>query len=89
MTITASTTTWIFSAADMRAQRPQGEAAILTLARTEGIVLEHIYTAKTFACFLDLARRHVFPEGEPVCVIHTGGVPALFSQFEEFRTVRV
>jgi 1-aminocyclopropane-1-carboxylate deaminase/D-cysteine desulfhydrase-like pyridoxal-dependent ACC family enzyme len=65
----------------------QGEAAILTLARTEGIVLEHIYTAKTFACFLDLARRHVFPDGEPVCVIHTGGVPALFSQFEIFRSV--
>ncbi len=66
---------------------PQGEEAILTLARTEGIVLEHIYTAKTFACFLDLARRHVFPDGEPVCVIHTGGVPALFSQFEMFRSV--
>jgi 1-aminocyclopropane-1-carboxylate deaminase/D-cysteine desulfhydrase-like pyridoxal-dependent ACC family enzyme len=66
---------------------PAGEQAILTLARTEGVVLEHIYTAKTFACFLDLARRHVFPEGEPVCVIHTGGVPALFSQFEEFRSI--
>jgi 1-aminocyclopropane-1-carboxylate deaminase/D-cysteine desulfhydrase-like pyridoxal-dependent ACC family enzyme len=67
---------------------PEGEEAILRLARTEGIMLEHIYTAKTFACFLDLARRHVFPEGEPVCVIHTGGVPALFSQFEVFRSVR-
>ena len=66
-----------------------GEEAILTLARTEGIVLEHTYTAKTFACFLDLARRHVFPEAEPLCVIHTGGVPALFSQFEQFRSVRL
>jgi 1-aminocyclopropane-1-carboxylate deaminase/D-cysteine desulfhydrase-like pyridoxal-dependent ACC family enzyme len=66
---------------------PQGEEAILTLARTEGIVLEHTYAAKTFACFLDLARRHVFPDGEPACVIHTGGVPALFSQFELFRSV--
>ena len=71
----------------MRVPTPAGEEAILTLARTEGIVLEHIYTAKTFACFLDLARRHVFPDGEPVCVIHTGGVPALFSQFEEFRSI--
>lgn len=66
---------------------PAGEEAVLTLARTEGIVLEHIYTAKTFACFLDRARRHVFPDEEPVCVIHTGGVPALFSQFEMFRSV--
>jgi len=66
---------------------PRGEEAILTFARTEGIVLEHIYTAKTFACFLDFARRHVFPAAEPACVIHTGGVPSLFEQFGEFRSV--
>jgi 1-aminocyclopropane-1-carboxylate deaminase/D-cysteine desulfhydrase-like pyridoxal-dependent ACC family enzyme len=66
---------------------PQGEEAILTLARTEGIILEHIYTAKTFACFLDFARRHVFPAAKPACVIHTGGVPSLFAQFGEFRSV--
>jgi 1-aminocyclopropane-1-carboxylate deaminase/D-cysteine desulfhydrase-like pyridoxal-dependent ACC family enzyme len=66
---------------------PQGEEAILTFARTEGIVLEHIYTAKTFACFLDFARRHVFPATEPACVIHTGGLPSLFDQFEQFRSI--
>jgi 1-aminocyclopropane-1-carboxylate deaminase/D-cysteine desulfhydrase-like pyridoxal-dependent ACC family enzyme len=66
---------------------PQGEEAILTFARTEGIVLEHIYSAKTFACFLDLARRRVFPAVDPVCVIHTGGLPSLFAQFEEFRSL--
>ena len=66
---------------------PQGEEALLTLARTEGIVLEHTYTAKTFACFLDLARRRTFSAAEPMCVIHTGGVPALFSQFELFGSV--
>ena len=66
---------------------PEGEEAILTFARAEGILLEHIYSAKAFACFLDLARRRVFPAAEPVCVIHTGGVPALFSQFDEFQTL--
>jgi 1-aminocyclopropane-1-carboxylate deaminase/D-cysteine desulfhydrase-like pyridoxal-dependent ACC family enzyme len=66
---------------------PEGEEAILTLARTEGIVLEHIYTGKTFACFLNLVRRHALPDGEPVCVIHTGGVPTLFTQIEAFRSV--
>ena len=66
---------------------PQSEAAILAFARTEGIVLEHIYTAKTFACFLDLARCRVLPATEPMCVIHTGGVPSLFSQFEAFRSL--
>ena len=62
----------------------ESEAAILTLARMEGIILEHIYSAKTFAGFLDLVRRRVFSPGEPVCVFHTGGVPSLFSQFESF-----
>jgi 1-aminocyclopropane-1-carboxylate deaminase/D-cysteine desulfhydrase-like pyridoxal-dependent ACC family enzyme len=66
---------------------PQAEEAILAFARTEGILLEHIYTAKTFACFLDFARRHVIPGTEPACVIHTGGVPSLFAQFEEFRSI--
>jgi 1-aminocyclopropane-1-carboxylate deaminase/D-cysteine desulfhydrase-like pyridoxal-dependent ACC family enzyme len=60
------------------------EEAILTLARTEGMLLEHIYSAKTFAGFLDLVRRRMFPPTEPVCVIHTGGVPSLFAQFESF-----
>lgn len=63
---------------------PGSGEAILTLARAEGILLEHIYSAKTFAGCLDLIRRRVFSPEEPVCVIHTGGVPSLFSQFESF-----
>jgi 1-aminocyclopropane-1-carboxylate deaminase/D-cysteine desulfhydrase-like pyridoxal-dependent ACC family enzyme len=63
------------------------EQAILRFARTEGIFLEHTYTAKTFAGFLDLVQHKAFPEGDGVCVIHTGGVPALFSQFSLFKTI--
>jgi D-cysteine desulfhydrase len=63
----------------------EAERAILACARTEGLVLEPIYSGKTFACFLELARRHALPLSEPMCVIHTGGVPSLFSQFESFR----
>lgn len=62
------------------------EEAILTLARTEGILLEHVYTAKTFAGFIDLTARGVIPRGEPACVIHTGGTASLFSQFHLFRS---
>lgn len=64
---------------------PEAERAILSFARTEGLVLEPIYSAKTFACFLELARRRALPASEPMCVIHTGGVPSLFDQFESFR----
>lgn len=65
----------------------EAERAILTFARTEGFLLEPIYSAKTFACFLDIARRQELPESEPMCVIHTGGVPSLFDQFESFQEV--
>lgn len=63
------------------------ENAIVTMARTEGILLEHIYTAKTFAGFFDLISRGVIPEGEPACIIHTGGTASLFSQFHLFRSL--
>lgn len=68
---------------------PEAEQAILGFARTEGLLLEPIYSGKTFACFLDLARRHALAAGEPMCIIHTGGMPSLFSQFESFRELRL
>ena len=63
------------------------EQAILTLARTEGILSEHTYTGKTFAGFLDFALKQGFPVEESMCVIHTGGTPSLFSQFGMFKTL--
>lgn len=63
------------------------EQAILTLARTEGILIEHVYTAKTFAAFLALSVNGGIPADEAAAMIHTGGVPALFSQFGLFRSL--
>ena len=63
------------------------EQAIIDFARTEAIFLEHTYTGKTFAGFLDLIRRDAFPKGDGICAIHTGGVPSLFSQFDMFKTL--
>ncbi|RYE32121.1 MAG: pyridoxal-phosphate dependent enzyme [Hyphomicrobiales bacterium] len=66
---------------------PESEAAIIAFARTEGILVEHVYTAKTCAGFLDLVVNGGIPPGEPACIIHTGGTAALFSQREQFRTL--
>lgn len=63
----------------------EAERAILTFARTEGLILEPIYSGKSFACFLELAGRQELPASEPMCIIHTGGVPSLFDQFESFH----
>ncbi|MFV0332676.1 MAG: 1-aminocyclopropane-1-carboxylate deaminase/D-cysteine desulfhydrase [Tropicimonas sp.] len=65
---------------------PAAEAALLTLARSEGILLEHVYTAKTFAGFLDCVHNGVIPAGEPACMVHTGGTASLFAQFHLFRS---
>lgn len=58
---------------------PAGEAAILTCARLEGIVLDPIYTGKVMAGLLDLTRRGIIDREVPVVFMHTGGTPILFA----------
>ncbi len=53
--------------------------AVRLVARTEGIVLEPVYTGKAMAGLIDLARRGAFTRGEAVVFIHTGGVAGLFA----------
>ncbi|HXF70600.1 MAG TPA: pyridoxal-phosphate dependent enzyme [Thermoflexus sp.] len=58
---------------------PQGNEALRRLARTEGILLDPIYTAKAFAGMLDRIEKGQMGEREPVIFLHTGGLPALFA----------
>lgn len=57
----------------------EGNAAILTLARAEGILLDPICTGKAFAGLLDLTRRKVLGTDAPIIFLHTGGAPTLFA----------
>ncbi len=59
-------------------------AAIRTFASREGLLFENTYTAKPAAALLDLVAKGILPRGEPVCLLHTGGVPALFAQADHF-----
>ena len=63
-------------------EQPTAESlvAIRTFAAEEALLLESTYTSKPFAAVLDLAATGALPPGEPVCVLHTGGIPALFGQ---------
>jgi D-cysteine desulfhydrase family pyridoxal phosphate-dependent enzyme len=56
--------------------------AIHLLAKTEGILLDPVYTAKAMACLIDHARRGQLDPSAPVVFLHTGGVPALFAHGE-------
>ena len=54
------------------------EEAVTLFARTEGILLDPVYTGKTAAGLIDLVRRGEFPEGSNVVFLHTGGAPSLY-----------
>lgn len=56
--------------------------AIRLVARTEGILLDPVYTGRTMAGLIDLIRRGIFRRGETILFWHTGGTPALFAYAE-------
>jgi D-cysteine desulfhydrase/L-cysteate sulfo-lyase len=62
---------------------PRGLEAMQVAARTEGLILDPIYTAKAMAGVIDHARRGLLGADDTVVFIHTGGLPALFAFSEE------
>jgi D-cysteine desulfhydrase len=51
--------------------------AVQMLARTEGILLDPVYTGKIMAGLIGLAREGYFKPSEQVLFLHTGGLPSL------------
>jgi D-cysteine desulfhydrase family pyridoxal phosphate-dependent enzyme len=72
-------------ATDEYAGEPAGEPAaacldaIRLVARTEGILLDPIYTGRAMAGLIDMVRRGQFAPDQTVVFWHTGGQPALFA----------
>lgn len=56
-----------------------GNEAVRLFARTEGIILDPIYTGKAAAGMIDHIRRGDFRRDEIVVFVHTGGTPAVFT----------
>ncbi|MET1077391.1 MAG: D-cysteine desulfhydrase [Pseudomonas sp.] len=54
-------------------------AAIRRLARSEGLLLDPVYTGKAMAGLLDGLQQQRFAEPGPLLFLHTGGAPALFA----------
>ena len=57
--------------------------AMRMMARREGIVLDPVYTAKTFAVIPALLDRGDIPKDSRVLFIHTGGLAAVFAYQDE------
>lgn len=62
---------------------PSTHNALTLMARTEGIFLDPVYSAKTFAGLLGLVKNGSIQSGQKVIMLHTGGLPALFGYQEE------
>ena len=58
---------------------PEGTAAVERLARTEGVLVDPVYTGKALAGLLQLLEEGCFGEEENVLFVHTGGAGALFA----------
>lgn len=59
--------------------------AIELFARTEGLLLDPVYSGKAAAGLIDVVRRGLIGDDERVVFLHTGGAPGLFAYSGEFR----
>jgi len=57
---------------------PEMAEAVRLVARTEGILLDPVYTGKTMAGLIDLVKKGFFNKHDTVLFVHTGGSPALY-----------
>lgn len=65
---------------------PEGIEAIKLLARTEGIVLDPVYSGKGFSGLIGQIREGRLTSADTAVFIHTGGTPALFAYAGELAS---
>ena len=80
----------IFNEADYVGERygvmtPECREALKLVAKTEGIILDPVYSSKAMAGLIDHIRKGRIGKDERVILLHTGGTPALFSYAEDLE----
>lgn len=60
-----------------------GTEAVVLAARTDGLILDPVYTGKAFAAIIDDVRRGKLGAEDTAVYIHTGGLPLLFNVAEQ------
>ena len=58
--------------------------AVELLARTEGILLDPVYTGKAMAALIGMVREGRFEHGARILFLHTGGTPGLYAKAGPF-----
>lgn len=62
-----------------------GLEAMRLIARTEGLILDPVYTSKAMAGLIQHIREGKIGKGETVVFLHTGGTPALFAYGDDLK----
>jgi D-cysteine desulfhydrase len=60
--------------------------AVRTVAQTEGLLLDPVYTGKAFAGLLAAVKSGAYQTGDAILFVMTGGLPGLFAYQPEFDT---
>ena len=66
---------------------PVAQTAMQLMARHEGLILDPVYTAKSFAAVPELLKAGVIPQGARVCYVHTGGLGAFFAYQDQITAM--
>ncbi|WP_071396497.1 D-cysteate sulfo-lyase [Bacillus tuaregi] len=64
---------------------PEMVEAVKLIAKTEGILLDPVYTGKAAAGLIDLIRKGYFKNEDHILFVHSGGSPALYANTSLFR----
>lgn len=64
---------------------PQVFDTIKWLAKTEGVILDPVYTGKAFNAMLEEIKHGRFKDAEDIVFLHTGGIFGIFPQREQFE----
>lgn len=62
---------------------PESREAVLLAAQTEGLLLDPVYSGKTFGAMIEHIRKDMYAKDQTVLFVHTGGTPALFAYADE------
>lgn len=65
---------------------PEMVEAVQLMARTEGILLDPVYTGKAVAGLVDLIRKGHFKKDDNILFVHSGGSPALYANTSLFHS---
>jgi len=60
-------------------------AAMRSVAESEALILDPVYTSKAMAGLIDMIETGKFERDEKICFLHTGCIPALFAYKQYFQ----